>query len=385
MTLELLSLGEPGRATLLNAMANARPEVRQSARILWWRTLTEWRENPQKQPADAAKLFNDLPRVLENVAPEEREQLRSWVDQWLELKLPHTKETQALESKSREHLLDLTRRPPLRGLQATQIAMRAEEQAIVQAQFQVPAPRTSDNTLNNDAPLDQKATNDHSEKSNAPQLLQPDGRSVQPLPLPQVRSDLAENMPLNSNSATHDHNESKANHLTPLLPVVAIAPEFQIGTQRTREALAEQSNAEWQQIFTVLSDTRFIERVQTANEARLTQIHEELRSHGWNRNDLELFDAFTSRDHERIKKVIDELPERIDIKASDWLRGFALHPAPVVRRAAYSWLVTSRGQEIKQWLSERLNAEQDGPTREWLSAALESSERRAPGNGSVRR
>lgn len=385
MTLELLSLGEPGRATLLSALANPRSEVRQSARILWWRTVTEWRENPTRQPADVAKLFNDLPHVLENVAPEEREQLRNLVDQWLELKLPQTKATHALENKSREHLLDLTRRPPLRGLQAAQLAMKNEQDAIVQAQFQQPAPQSIEPDVKNSPQVPQNTTNDHFAQSNTPRLLQSDTRSAQPLPIPQLHSPAPQTNPNDTGSDAENQSELGGIHQTPLLRVAQLTPELQIGTQRTRDALDAQLNADWSQIRKVLGDPRFIQSLQSASEQRMFHIREELRSHGWNRNDLELLDAFASRDHELVKKTIDELPERIDIKASDWLRGFALHPAPAVRRAAYSWLVTSRGLEIKQWLAERVNAEQDGPTREWLSAALESGERRATGSSSVRR
>ena len=106
---------------------------------------------------------------------------------------------------------------------------------------------------------------------------------------------------------------------------------------------------------------------QASPEAR-RQMLAEYQAAGCAAGDLELLELYATAPATALSEVLNSLPQRTDVEGQKWIREFAAHPDSAVRRAAWSWLVTSSDQATRQWLAVQAASEQDTDLRQWYQA-----------------
>ncbi|MGC4002424.1 MAG: hypothetical protein QM811_04485 [Pirellulales bacterium] len=86
--------------------------------------------------------------------------------------------------------------------------------------------------------------------------------------------------------------------------------------------------------------------------------------------DMQLLRLYAGDDTHRAAAAVERLPERADVDGESWLRAFAEHPAPVLRKSAIGWLLTRPDRATQTWLLNRMLRETDDELRVWFHQTL---------------
>lgn len=356
----LPGLEAPGYRVLFSALGHPQPEVRRAARTNVSELLDRWQRDPAQQPKILAALTIMLAERASTFPEAERQESQDVFRRWVNLATSE-KISAALaqrEFHARRQLLEwiveprLAQPPRLRGHE------RAERTAKIQALLV-----NATTGIGNGS--EQSAA---SQVQLAAATIPKNETTFQVLAVSNDMTDTAPKMfPQNEASpSTTGGSTNRAMHL-PNGPNSESHPSTPLSIANENRGKVRRASAETMSSSEFLGNQAPSRYRQAAPEAR-RQMLAEFQAEGCAAGDLELLELYAVAPPAALGEVLNALPQRTDVEGQLWLRQFATHPDSAVRRAAWSWLVTSPDRATRQWLAELANAEQDADLRQWYQA-----------------
>lgn len=367
----LPALEAPGYRVLFGALGNPQAEVRRAARMSVSEMLDRWQRDPKQQP----KVLSELTIMLAERAsffPEaERQESQDLFRRWVNLASPEKVSANLAQREfhARRQLLEWVIEPRL----AQRSQLRGQERAERMAKLQELLVSVTAGAGNG---ADQSAANyvaaavvtppqnetkfqvvavEHEPEKLAPAMHDPRAQFEQGSPLHGGSANQAAQLSRGPNTEAHP--------VTPLNHVVEENPAAM------RRAAHTMTSAD-------LLSTDAPARYRQATPATRRQLLAEYQAAGIAAADLALLELYASAAPAALAEPIDALPQRTDVEGQLWLRQFAVHPDSMVRRMAWSWLITSPDRATKQWLAERAATDGDGDLREWYQAMTKQRKNR---------
>lgn len=357
----LPSLEAPGYRVLFGALGHPQPEVRRRARTAVNELIARWQREPSEQPGNFAELTILLAERVSSFKDDARLESQDIFRRWVNL--PAQEKVSASlaqrEFHARRLLLDwimeprLAQPPRLRGQE------RAERRALMQ-QLIVgvtsgagsAATQTAANLVSVSAPslprietkyqvvaVEEEVARPTPVKLNAPDQF------IQAPPSSGGLPNQAAQLSRGPNSEAH-----------PNTPLTATSEETPSVVRRAAAHVMTSAD---------LLSTDAPARYRQAAPSLRQQLLADYQAAGVAPADLELLELYASAAPAVLAEHLNELPRRTDVASQQWLRQFAVHPDSMVRRMAWSWLITSPDRATKQWLAERAAMDSDGDLREW--------------------
>jgi hypothetical protein len=361
----LPSLEAPGYRVLFNALGHPIAEVRRAARTSVGEMLERWQRDPSQQPRVLAALTIMLAERASTFHDAERQESHDLFVRWVNLG-SNEKISAALaqrEFHARRQLLEWIAEPRLAQPPRLRSQERAERIARIQALL---ASVTSglrvgiEESAVNQPALAMAALPQNETKF---QVVAVADDSATPLQAPTERSPSAFGGSTNRAMQLPGTPNSEAHPITPLTFSNENRGKVRRASAETlssSELLASQAPARYRQ----------------ASPQVRRQMLAEYQAGGCAAADLELLELYATAPAAALSEVLNSLPQRTDLEGQQWLRQFAAHPDSAVRRAAWSWLVTSSDRATRQWLAEQAAAEQDNELRDWYQAMTKQRKNR---------
>lgn len=396
---ELIDSGPAGRHYACRVLGHKNREIRQIARSVWFERLAAWRMRPQNQPSEFSELTRQLPPVLAEIPVAERSGYRAWIDQWLavadssenpaKLRAEYTARRELLAfsqppTESPAKFNDRVTSPLLIDDTSSASGQKLDEPGrLAISDAQTPLPSLADSIAGGSQAV---VVSDDSVDEAAPQprpILPPSLENETQTSAPRhephsQKIEQRENQNTSRNTAVANAQQATA---------TANAPQALGAGKAIRQHPPAFNHSNFTQLAATPLDSERLQALiqagdllirtkQAGPEERLAICDESLAA-GWSRGDWDVWEQFCSATASQLTALVNDLPKRNEVDSQCWLRGFALHEAAAVRRAAYSWLLTAPDAETRAWLRTRLVQEGDPATREWLQQGLSAGERRA--------
>ncbi len=357
----LPELEAPGYRVLFSALGNSQPEVRRAARKSVGELLDRWQRDPTQQPRVLAALTIMLAERANNFPEAERQEAQDVFRRWVNLAAPEkiSASLAQREFHARRQLLDWIAEPRI----AQPPRLRGQERAERLAKMQTLLAKT---TAGISRGVEQAAA---SHVTHVAVVKPKNETTFQVVAVADETNNVVQQQlpPIDQVPNVSGGSTNRAMHLPPVPnnethPVTPLSVAANENRGQVRRASAEtRSSSE------LLASDAPARYRQAAPEAR-RQMLAQYQAAGCAAADLELLELYATAPAAALTEVLNALPQRTDVEGQQWLRQFAVHPDSTVRRAAWSWLVTSPDRATRQWLAEQAAAEQDDDLRQWYQA-----------------
>lgn len=357
----LPELDAPGYRVLFTALGNPQPEVRRAARKSVGELLDRWQRDPAQQPKILASLTILLADIASNFPEAERQEAQDVFRRWINLATTEkiSASLAQREFHARRQLLEWVAEPRI----AQPPRLRGQERAERMAKMQSLLVTTS-------AGISRGVVQSAASQVALANVVKPKNESIFPViavedqtnhaapqKLPPI--DHGPSFSLGTTNRAMQLSPGPNNEANPVTPLSAAAAEKHGKVRRASAVTLSSSD---------LLASQAPARYRQATPAARRQMLAEYQAAGCAAGDLELLELYATAPAAALTEVLNSLPQRTDIEGQQWLRQFATHPESTVRRAAWSWLVTSPDRATRQWLAEQAAAEQDDDLRRWYQA-----------------
>ena len=365
----LPELEAPGYRVLFSALGNPQPEVRRAARKSVGELLDRWQRDPSQQPRVLAALTIMLAERASSFPEPERHEAQDVFRRWVNLATPE-KVSAALaqrEFHARRQLLEWVAEPRIAQPPRLRGQERAERLAKLQtllADTTAGISRGVEQTAASHVALSAEVKPKNETRFQVIAVSEDTHKAAQQ-ELPPIEQGPSFSMGTTNRAMQLPAGPNNEAH--PVSPLSVAATE---NRGKVRRASAETMSSS--QLLASHAPARYRQATPEARRQMLAEYH----AAGCAAADLELLELYATASAVALTEVLNALPQRTDVEGQQWLRQFATHPDSTVRRAAWSWLVTSSDLATRQWLAQQAAAEQDDDLRQWYQAMTKQRKNR---------